>query len=170
MPERGPANRRSSPPPAVRALAAACLLTGLLLVSADVAGCAWPTPEVRSAVRAVMATSCHQRPDRSFRLAGRPFPACARCTGLHGAPLVAGLALLAPWPAGVRRLRARALVLAAAAVMGLDVIAGAVVPSWDWPVLRAATGLALGVAIVASVRAAPASTTGPRREESDGSG
>jgi uncharacterized membrane protein len=26
---------------------------------------------------------CHQRPERSFHAAGRPFPVCARCTGLY---------------------------------------------------------------------------------------
>lgn len=25
---------------------------------------------------------CHRRPDRSFRWRGRPFPLCARCTGV----------------------------------------------------------------------------------------
>ena len=25
---------------------------------------------------------CHQRPDRSFHFKGKPFPLCARCTGL----------------------------------------------------------------------------------------
>lgn len=29
------------------------------------------------------ATICHQLPDRSFFLAGRPFAVCARCTGIY---------------------------------------------------------------------------------------
>ncbi len=27
--------------------------------------------------------ACHRRPDRSFFWKGRPFPVCARCTGLY---------------------------------------------------------------------------------------
>lgn len=32
---------------------------------------------------------CHQRPERSFQLAGRQMPVCARCAGLYAAAAVA---------------------------------------------------------------------------------
>ena len=32
---------------------------------------------------------CHQRPERSFRLAGRPLPVCARCFGLYASGAIA---------------------------------------------------------------------------------
>lgn len=41
---------------------------------------------------------CHQRVDRSFHLAGIPFPVCARCTGVYWgiAAMVLGLAWVRP--------------------------------------------------------------------------
>lgn len=44
---------------------------------------------------------CHQRPERSFWIAGRPMPVCARCAGLYlAAPL--GLAFVV-WRSAQRR-------------------------------------------------------------------
>jgi uncharacterized membrane protein len=37
------------------------------------------------------AVVCHQRPDRSFHLAGLPLPVCARCTGLYASGAIAAL-------------------------------------------------------------------------------
>lgn len=45
---------------------------------------------------------CHQRPERSFRLAGTPLPVCARCTGLYGGAAIAAVVM------GARRSRSRA--------------------------------------------------------------
>lgn len=57
---------------------------------------------------------CHQRPERSFHLDGRPLPVCARCTGLYaGAALAAPIALLAA-SASLAGARARRLALVAA--------------------------------------------------------
>ena len=42
-------------------------------------------------VYAVGARVCHQRPERSFEMAGVPWPVCGRCTGLY---LSAGLMAL----------------------------------------------------------------------------
>jgi uncharacterized membrane protein len=36
-----------------------------------------------SVVYAVAGRVCHQRPDRSFAVAGTPLPVCARCSGLY---------------------------------------------------------------------------------------
>jgi uncharacterized membrane protein len=56
---------------------------------------------------------CHQRPERSFRLAGRQMPVCARCTGLYAAAAVAApIALLAASAFGAARARRIALVAA----------------------------------------------------------
>jgi len=56
---------------------------------------------------------CHQRPERSFHIAGHPMPVCARCTGLYvSAALAVPLALLFAVPLTVRGAR-RLLVLAA---------------------------------------------------------
>jgi uncharacterized membrane protein len=58
---------------------------------------------------------CHQRPERSFHLAGIQLPVCARCTGLY---LSGAAAALAAW-AGRRRPampRATRTVLALAAI------------------------------------------------------
>jgi uncharacterized membrane protein len=60
------------------------------------------------------ARICHQRPDRCFRIQGRPMPVCARCSGLYaGAAFAAPLALV--WAARLSGRRAR-LVAAAAAL------------------------------------------------------
>jgi uncharacterized membrane protein len=60
------------------------------------------------------ALICHQRPERSFHLAGRSMPVCARCTGLYaGAALAAPLAMVAA-AAALAAARARMLALAAA--------------------------------------------------------
>ena len=58
---------------------------------------------------------CHQRPDRSFSLAGRQMPVCARCAGLYAAATIAsafafGLGTIGP----VTAARARWIALLAA--------------------------------------------------------
>lgn len=57
---------------------------------------------------------CHQRPERSFHLAGTQLPVCARCAGLY---FSAAVGALGGWVSGRRRWRASArtaLVMAAA--------------------------------------------------------
>src|SRR4051812_18010349 len=52
---------------------------------------------MRTAVYAVGAVICHQRPERSFEIWHSQMPVCARCTGIYlGAALVAVLLLAAP--------------------------------------------------------------------------
>lgn len=59
------------------------------------------------------ARVCHQRPDRCFRIQGRPMPVCARCSGLYaGAAFAAPLALV--WATRLSGRRARLAAAAAA--------------------------------------------------------
>jgi len=60
-----------------------------------------------AAAYGVGALVCHQRPDRSFHLAGAQLPVCARCTGLY---VSAALGILVVWS---RRRSVRAPRLAA---------------------------------------------------------
>ena len=64
-------------------------------------------------VYAAGSNVCHQRPDRSFHIAGHKMPVCARCTGLYvsaAAALPAALLLAVPLSAS----RARRILLLAA--------------------------------------------------------
>jgi uncharacterized membrane protein len=58
-------------------------------------GGAW---RVSALVYAAGAAVCHQRPERSFHLAGVQGPVCARCTGLY----VGGALALLLWPVARR--------------------------------------------------------------------
>jgi uncharacterized membrane protein len=89
---------------------------------------------------------CHQRPERSFHLAGIQLPVCARCAGLY---LSGAAAALAAW-SGRRRVavpRATRTVLALAAIptaltFAVE-LAGLVYPS---NTVRALSALPLGAA------------------------
>jgi uncharacterized membrane protein len=70
---------------------------------------------------------CHQRPERSFHLAGRQLPVCARCTGLYAAAaLAAPIALAAATSLTASRARRLALVAAlpTAVTWSLEYFAG----------------------------------------------
>jgi uncharacterized membrane protein len=108
---------------------------------------------------------CHQLPDRSFHWHGAQFAVCARCTGIYLGACSA--VVLAPLPAastaGVAGSRRRVtwLVAAAAAPMALTVAAewaGLWQPS---ALVRAGTGVVLGVAgtivVIAALKAQPPS-------------
>jgi uncharacterized membrane protein len=59
------------------------------------------------------AAVCHQLPERSFHIAGRTMPVCARCTGLYAAAaLAAPIALLAATSLTAARARRIAFVAA----------------------------------------------------------
>jgi peptidoglycan/LPS O-acetylase OafA/YrhL len=76
----------------------------LWVVSLPLAAIAASAPRLDSmpAVRAIVfftyaigSLICHQRPERSFRLAGSQLPVCARCTGIYaGAALTALFAVI----------------------------------------------------------------------------
>ena len=87
---------------------------------------------------------CHQRPERSFAIAGHTLPVCARCTGLYISALLGGLLALVLAPRRVDRNEARWLLAIAAlptAVTWLAEVAGLAHPS---NVVRAAAALSLG--------------------------
>ena len=107
------------------------------------------------------AIVCHQLPERSFVLAGRQLPVCARCTGLY-----LGVALgLAGWLA-VRRMRTwSGLVQPRRVLIALLMVAAPTAVSWATGVVgiwdgtnatRAVLALPLGItagAIAAAVAA-----------------
>jgi len=93
---------------------------------------------------------CHQRPERSFAIAGAQLPVCARCAGLYAGAalmLIAGItrpsaATRAPDPAVARRL----LLLAAAPTaltLAVEWTIGVMPAHW----IRALSGALLGAAL-----------------------
>jgi uncharacterized membrane protein len=54
-----------------------------LILSAPVAWASGRAPAFTAAVYYAGSRVCHQRPERSFRLAGVQLPVCARCFGLY---------------------------------------------------------------------------------------
>lgn len=131
-------------PRAALALTLAALIWTAALVAAPPA-LAHPGLAVPAAVvYAASARLCHQRPERSFALAGRQMPVCARCLGLYVAgalgAAVAWGSRRRPGPE-VRRLIAVAAVPTAVTwtteVLGLA--------GWS-NVIRAAAALPLGLA------------------------
>lgn len=90
---------------------------------------------------------CHQRPERSFHLAGTPLPVCARCAGLY----FAGAAgCLLAWSGRRREVapprRARALILTAALPIVFTVAAEVAGLLHTSNVFRTITALPLGAA------------------------
>lgn len=61
----------------------------LLLILAAPLAAANNYPHLALTIYRSFASICHQLPERSFFIAGRPFAVCARCTGIYG-----GFALL----------------------------------------------------------------------------
>ena len=106
-----------------------------------------------SAVYVAGAVVCHQKPERSFHLAGQPLPVCARCTGIYAGAALAVLGMAA-FGTGGRSASVR-LDVQRARVIGLV----ALVPTlatlvWEWAIgttpsnpVRAAAGLPIGAAI-----------------------
>jgi len=106
-----------------------------------------------SAVYVAGAVVCHQKPERSFRLAGQPLPVCARCTGIYVGAALAVMALAAG-PAGVRRV-ASPFDAARARRLGVVAVAPTLATlAWEWTVgttpsnaVRAAAGLPIGAVV-----------------------
>ena len=129
-------------------LAFALIGLGAILVLADLsplfAARSARHAEVAQACRVALAPTCHQRAERSLHVGHVALASCARCVGLHAGGLLGGLVLLL-WTNSVPS-RARALVLAATAVLMIDVAAGALT-SWDHALIRLVTGLVFVVAL-----------------------
>lgn len=129
-------------------LTVGALAWSVVILAAPVALASAATVGPATLVYATASRICHQRPERSFRRAGRQMPVCARCTGLY----VSGAAgALLAWGIRARRLPARTphmrtiLLLAAlptAATFTLEVLEGMAVSN----AARAAGAMPLGVA------------------------
>jgi uncharacterized membrane protein len=93
------------------ALTAAAVVWTLVVLATPIAATSSRAAWLAGPAYQIGARICHQRPDRSFHVAGVQMPVCARCLGLY----VAGAAgLVMAW--GVRRpSSARGLRLALAA-------------------------------------------------------
>ena len=125
-------------------LAAAALLWVAILAVAPFL----PVP-ASAAVYALGSLICHQRPERSFELAGHQLPVCARCIGIYGGAALG--ALLAPFIGQVRRPRRAILIAIVPALVSLVVEwVGIARPSNS---VRALTGLVGGAVIAAAVLA-----------------
>jgi uncharacterized membrane protein len=127
----------------------------VLWTAAVVAAPAWSTrggPRVAACaglVYAIGSRVCHQRPERSFHLAGVQLPVCARCLGLYTSSMVGAVAFFVM---GLRRSATAApmdsrLVLAAAALPTVATV-GLELMHLAYPsnLTRAASALPLGVA------------------------
>jgi hypothetical protein len=116
--------------PAALCAASGAWLALLLAVPAVRAADVRGMPAVAAAVvHAGCAVICHQRPERSLRVAGLPMPVCSRCTGLYaGGAVGAGLAWL------TRRRRGGAA-------------RNAEPTRWRWPLVVAASPTALSWAL-----------------------
>jgi uncharacterized membrane protein len=142
-------------------MAALFLLVGALLLTMDLLPPALGEAHPLSAFsRGALSTTCHQDPDRCFRLWGTPLATCARCVGLHVGFVLLAVAWwlprrLLPW-----RVSARAWVLAGLSPMALDVVLGIAWESWDHPVLRAFVGAWAFTAVGLSARATHPRETG----------
>jgi uncharacterized membrane protein len=94
------------------------------------------------------ALVCHQRPERSFHLAGVPMPVCARCVGLYGSAAVGALIAWlgsAPMIAPLLDPRARLILIVVAAPTVLSVVAEWLTQLHPPGAVRAILGVPLGV-------------------------
>jgi hypothetical protein len=157
---------------------------GVLWVCGLVAAPLLPVPAA-AVVYALGSFICHQRPERSFELAGAQLPVCARCLGLYagaacGAVLASGVALRrgSPAIAGEQMRRWRTVVLR----RGRTLVALSVIPALlslvvEWTgigqpgnAVRAFTGVVAGSIVAAVVlatlhyeRCAPPQPIAPNR-------
>ena len=103
---------------------------------------------------------CHQLPDRSFFLNGRPLPVCARCTGLYLGGMI-GFAVWCAWkiawgwrPVSISPRAAIRLVIVAGVPTALS-IGAAITGLWDSSnATRAVLAMPLGISagsVVAAV-------------------
>ena len=108
---------------------------------------------------------CHQRPERSFSIHGRPMPVCARCTGIYAGAALAGplgLLLASVWSSRRARLAAALAALPTVISWSLE-FAGLIHPS---NLVRAVLGVPLGFMLAWLVVGA---LSGDRMTRSNGS-
>ena len=109
---------------------------------------------------------CHQRPERSFHWGAAPWPVCARCTGVYAGAAIVAL-LMFVWrlpsvgPAGRARWWLAMGLLPTVASLTYEWRSG-VMPSH---VVRMATGLPLGAAVVTLVLAVLSEAGEPERRD-----
>jgi uncharacterized membrane protein len=136
----------------VGALAWAAAIPLAAVVVASTSGMAVPKVAA-SAVYVAGAVVCHQKPERSFHLAGQPLPVCARCTGIFAGAALAVLGMAA-FATGGRSASVR-LDVQRARVIGLVALVPTLATlAWEWAIgttpsnpVRAAAGLPIGVTI-----------------------
>jgi uncharacterized membrane protein len=118
------------------------------------------TAERRAAAAVYLAGHgiCHQRPERSFVLAGQPMPVCARCTGLYAGGAL-GLLLwglrrrrCAPERTRVALVRALAIAAVPTAASVMAAWAGVETPNLPRAVTALPLGIAVGIALAAAAR------------------
>jgi uncharacterized membrane protein len=96
---------------------------------------------------------CHQRPERSFWIAGAPMPVCARCTGLYASAAFGSVLALAAARASPRASRPRSsrsvrLALAVAAVpTAITLVVEWLDLALPSPTVRAAAAAPIGAAV-----------------------
>jgi uncharacterized membrane protein len=123
-----------------------------------------PTP-LSATVYVIGSFICHQRPERSFHLAGLQLPVCARCLGLYAGAAIGSVTAL-----GLGRIREPRTI----AVIAIIPLLVSLVVEWLGVsplsnVLRAVTGVVAGSVVAAVVLAtlhyeqcAPRRRTAPR--------
>jgi len=140
------------------------LLAFAVIWAAALPWAAWriasPSPGAGRSLAAMIyvagASICHQRPERSFKLAGVTWPVCGRCSGLYlsaGVMALLGLAIrIRSLPAPASNAWRVTLVLAAVPTLGSWAIErlGLVNPG---NLVRAICAIPLGAAVAAALEA-----------------
>jgi uncharacterized membrane protein len=128
------------------AITGGAVLWVALLVASPLAASSGRLPGVTFAVYRAGSIVCHQRPERSFHLAGVQLPVCARCLGLY---LSGAVGLLAAWVGARRAWPAPTVRL----VLGVAALPMVVTVALEWVGLihttnlrRMLTGVPLGLA------------------------
>ena len=85
-------------------LVAGLWVTGLVAAPLPAGSDAGLRPILAAGVYAAGSLVCHQRPERSFHLAGAQLPVCARCLGLYVGGLLGAIAWVLVAGAGATRL------------------------------------------------------------------
>jgi uncharacterized membrane protein len=133
-----------------RAVLALAILWPALATAAVVSEAAGRPSAWTHAVYLVGSRVCHQRPERSFHLAGVAWPVCARCSGLYLGAAAGGWLGLAAWAPRARR-HARWMLVVAAAPTAATWLAESIL---DAPVTTGArlfAALPLGAALAATI-------------------